>query len=85
MRFSSKVMNSRWWWVAAFAAIYFIAYPGDLAAVFGPIDALTSPIRSILSISYSISPWAYVLGVAALVCATLSRIFGKVRGGDRTA
>lgn len=82
MRFNMKRMIGRWLSVAAVVAIYFVAFPGDLVGVPQVIQDLTTPARSILSLSYSVSPWAYILAVAALVCATLTRLFGKVRVVD---
>lgn len=40
---------------------WFVFYPED-------VDSLLAPLRSVLSLSQSISPWLYGLAAAALVC-----------------
>lgn len=55
---------SRKCWILAGAALtYFVAFPEDC-------DALLAPLRLVLSLSFSISPWLYGLAAVALVCWT---------------
>lgn len=56
--------------LAVSAFIYFVAFPEDAASV-------VAPIKSILELTYSISPWFYLLLGFALVCWTIVRVWGR--------
>lgn len=64
----------RWLLLGAVALAYFAFFPGDLAALVGPVE-------KVLGMSQAVSPWLYALAGVAIICSTLVRIWG----GRRTA
>lgn len=70
----------RWAVPAVAVAAYFAAFPGDL-------NSIVTPVERILGLTYSVSPWLYlVLGAAVLVWPFSRRFRGSAeasgpRGG----
>jgi hypothetical protein len=58
----------------ALAVIYFVVYPEDLTA-------LTAPVEQILSLSYAISPWLYLLLGICILARTITSIWGRQQQG----
>lgn len=67
--------------VCASAFVYFVFFPGDLAALGKPIDelarAVSRPANTVLKLSTSVSPWLYGVVIAAILGRTVTNVWGK--------
>ncbi len=70
-------LSQAWLVVLAAALVYFIIYPGDLAAVLGPLAPLSKAASDVLSISQAVSPWLYALSAVAVISWTVVRVWGR--------
>jgi len=66
-----SVLRSRGCWILTGAAlVYFVAFPEDC-------ESLLLPLRTVLSLSYAVSPWLYGLAAVALICSTARVLWGR--------
>ena len=69
------------WGVCACAFVYFVFFPGDIAALGKPIDELaraaSRPANTVLKLSDSVSPWVYGVVIAAILGRTVTSVWGK--------
>jgi hypothetical protein len=70
MATSSKRTIVRMAVVAACLFAYFVAFPQDLSAALGPLQA-------VLTLSNAVSPWLYGLIAVAILASTAVRIWGS--------
>lgn len=65
-----------------FAAVYFVIYPEDVAALVAPLSALivalAEPLRAL---THSISPWLYATAIAGVLAWTATRLWGRSSAG----
>lgn len=54
----------------ALAYVYFVIFPGDLAAVLAPAS-------QVLNLSTAVSPWLYVVIAVAIVMRAVTRTWGR--------
>ena len=64
-----------------FAFVYFVIYPEDIEVLFTPlvflVEAFSVPVKIVLGLSESISPWLYGTAIAAMLCWTATRLWQK--------
>ena len=60
----------KWFGTAGLVYAYFVAFPGDLKLVLGPLD-------TVLRLSTAVSPWLFVLASAGTVSWTAVRLWGS--------
>ncbi len=56
---------------------YFVIFPGDLAAVLGPLSPLSKAAAEVLSVTQAVSPWLYALAAVVVICWTIVRVWGR--------
>jgi len=69
------------WGLGACAFVYFVFFPGDIAALGEPVDQLaraaSRPANTVLKLTDSVSPWLYGVIIAAILGRTVSSVWGK--------
>ena len=67
--------------VGACAFVYFVFFPGDIAALGEPVNELVravgQPLNTLLQLSTSVSPWLYGLVIAVVLGRTVTGVWGK--------
>lgn len=73
------------WGACACAFVYFVFFPGDIAALGKPINELaraaSGPASTVLELSNSVSPWLYGVVIAAILGRTVNSVWGKLAKG----
>lgn len=69
------------WTVGACAFVYFVFFPGDIAALGAPVNELVQVVsrllNSVLQVSHSVSPWLYGVVIVLVLGRTVTGVWGK--------
>jgi hypothetical protein len=69
-RLCGSFCSPRCWIITAVVLVYFVMFPEDL-------ERVLAPVRVVLSLTRSVSPWAYGLLAVIAICLTFGRRWKK--------
>ena len=62
------------WIVGICVFVYFVAFPADIVVVIQPFEVF---VRAAGELSHAVSPWLYATIIVAIVCWTVTRMWGN--------